>query len=184
MHSDPGETANLVELRHALHRRPELGGCEKQTMRRIREELAALPLEVMPPLIGTDTVAILRGGKPGKCVALRADIDALPIREESGETFSSETPGVMHACGHDVHSTILLGAALALARRRDLSGTVLFIWQPGEEKYAMGKILVEAGVLEDPAPDFVVWRVQRKRQRRLGVQVKNPTVPCSLAMLI
>ncbi|MBQ3940093.1 MAG: amidohydrolase, partial [Oscillospiraceae bacterium] len=111
---------------------------------------------MLPPFIGTDTVAILHGSRPGPNVSLRADIDALAVQEETGLPFASETPGLMHACGHDAHTAMLLGAAKILAsRREEIAGTVRFIWQPGEENKAMARQLVDAGVLRDPVPDFI-----------------------------
>lgn len=147
---------DIVDFRHELHRHPELAGEEAVTQQLIRAKLEGLGLEVLPPFIGTDTVAILHGGKPGPNVSLRADIDALAIQEETGLPFASETPGLMHACGHDAHTAMLMGAALILASRRaELAGTVRFIWQPGEENKAMARDLVAAGVLRDPVPDFI-----------------------------
>ena len=146
----------IAEFRHELHRHPELAGEETVTQGLIRSALDGLGLDVLPPFIGTDTVAILRGGRPGPNVSLRADIDALAIQEETGLPYASETPGLMHACGHDAHTAMLLGAAKILASRRDeLAGTVRFIWQPGEENKAMARQLVAAGVLHDPVPDFI-----------------------------
>ncbi len=144
---------SLVDFRHRLHRRPEIAGKEVETQALIRSQLAHLPVEVLPPYIGTDTVAVLRGKHAGPAVALRADIDALPVEEETSVAWKSEIPGMMHACGHDVHTAILLGAARLLARE-DFAGSIRFIWQPGEEKKAMAKALVSAGVLA-PAPDWI-----------------------------
>jgi len=146
----------LVELRHAFHRIPEIAGKEIETSARIRAELAKLPLEVRPPLLETDVVALLDTGRPGPNILLRADMDALPIAEETGLAYASTHPGMMHACGHDGHMTMLLGAAKVLcAMKEELSGTVKFVFQPGEEVRAMGKKLVEAGVLEKPKADLV-----------------------------
>ncbi len=154
----------IIEFRHQLHRIPELAGQEFKTQKAIREQLEGLGLEILPPFIGTDTVALLRGGKgAGRNVTIRADIDALKITEETGLEFSSEHPGMMHACGHDGHAAMLVGAAKILASRRDeFAGTVRFVWQPGEENAALGGKLVAAGALENPAPDIVtalhVWQ--------------------------
>ncbi len=147
----------IIEYRHQMHRIPEIAGQEFKTQKAIRARLEGLGLEVLPPFIGTDTVAILRGGKgPGINVAIRADIDALKVTEETGLEFASEHPGMMHACGHDVHNSMLMGAAEILASRRDeFAGTIRFIWQPGEECQALGRKLVEAGVLENPKADIV-----------------------------
>lgn len=146
----------IIEFRHALHRIPETAGAEFETSRAIRERLAGLDLEVLPPFLETDVVAILHGRGPGRNVTLRADIDALRLKEETGVPYSSGHPGVMHACGHDAHAAMVMGAAELLASRRDsFDGSVRFIWQPGEENRAMGRDLVEAGALENPRADLV-----------------------------
>jgi amidohydrolase len=104
----------------------------------------------------TDVVGMLNAGKNGKCVGLRADIDALPLNELTGLPYKSENDGIMHACGHDGNTAMLLGAAMVLNELKDeLSGSVKFVFQPGEEVVAMGKKLVEAGALESPKPDVV-----------------------------
>lgn len=140
--------AELTELRHAIHRHPELGNGERETSARVEAFLQALGLEVERPF-GTAVVGRLRGAKPGTAVALRADMDALPIREETGAAFASEIPGVMHACGHDVHTAALLGAAkLLAARRQTLPGTVVFLFQPDEEGDGGARRLIEAGAID------------------------------------
>jgi len=145
----------VTALRHKLHTIPEIAGREFETQKTIRGFLADLPLEVLPPFLETDTVAFLRGGKgEGPNVTLRADIDALPIEEQTGAPFASKNCGMMHACGHDMHISMLAGAAQILASCKDeLCGSVRFVWQPGEECVAMGKQLVEAGAIDDPRPD-------------------------------
>lgn len=146
----------IIEFRHALHRIPEMAGAEFETSRAIRERLAGLDLEVLPPFLGTDVVAILRGRGPGRNVTLRADIDALRLNEETGVPHASCHEGRMHACGHDGHAAMVMGAAELLASRRDsFNGSVRFVWQPGEENRAMGRELVEAGALENPRADLV-----------------------------
>ncbi len=147
----------IIEFRHKLHRIPELAGAEFKTQKAIRERLAKLDLEVLPPFIGTDTVALLHGSKgPGRNVTLRSEIDALKITEESGVEFTSEHPGYMHACGHDGHAAMLMGAAEILASRRDeFAGSIRFVWQPGEEGAALGGKLVAAGALLNPEPSLV-----------------------------
>ncbi len=145
----------VVEFRHRLHQIPELAGEEFETSRLIRERIAGLGLELLPPLLGTDVVALLRGPKPGRNVTLRADIDALAVTEETGVDYASQHPGRMHACGHDAHTAMLLGAAELLAARRDeIAGSVRFVWQPGEENRALGRDLVAKGVLDDPPADL------------------------------
>ncbi len=139
----------LTSLRNEFHEIPELGNQEFQTSERIESCLKELGLEVLRPF-GTAVVGILRGGKPGKTLALRADMDALPLEENTGAACTSKNPGVMHACGHDIHITALLGAARLLSRHRDrLCGTVKFLFQPDEEGNGGAKRLVEAGCMED-----------------------------------
>ena len=146
----------IIEFRHALHRIPEMAGAEFETARAIRERLAGLDLEVLPPFLGTDVVAILHGRGPGRNVTLRADIDALRVHEETGAAYASLHDGRMHACGHDGHAAMVMGAAELLASRRDsFDGSVRFVWQPGEENRAMGRDLIEAGALENPRADLV-----------------------------
>ena len=150
-------TARAIALRRKLHRWPELAGCEERTCRTIREALAEIPgVRVLPPFLRTDTVALIDGAAPGRNVTLRADIDGLPVAESSGAEFASERPGFMHACGHDVHTAILFGAAAELAARRgEFVGSVRLAFQPGEESMAMANELILAGALRDPRPDFV-----------------------------
>ena len=148
--------AKMVDFRHELHREPEIAGQEFNTMRRIRDRLAKLDLEMLPPFLETDTVAILHGGKPGKNLTLRADIDALRLVERTGRPYASKIPGMMHACGHDAHTAILMGAAEMLCSiKNEIKGTIRFVWQPGEENLAMAKDLIAAGALDSPAPDMV-----------------------------
>lgn len=145
----------IIEFRHTLHRIPEMAGAEFETSRAIRERLAGLALEVLPPFLGTDVVAILHGRGPGRNVTLRADIDALRLNEETGVPHASCHEGRMHG-GHDGHAAMVMGAAELLASRRDsFNGSVRFVWQPGEENRAMGRDLVEAGALENPRADLV-----------------------------
>jgi len=147
----------ITEFRHRLHRIPELAGEERETSKLIRERLAPLGLDVLPPFLGTDVVALLQGGRgPGKNVTLRADIDALFVEETSGLPYCSTHPGQMHACGHDGHTAMVMGAAEYLAAHRDeFAGSVRFVFQPGEENQAMGRELVAAGALENPKADAV-----------------------------
>ena len=144
----------IVALREDLHRHPEVGNLEFRTTGNLVRALAGLGLEVLRPL-PTGCVAVLHGAKPGKTVALRADIDALPVQEATGCAFASEVPGVMHACGHDAHTAALFGAALLLAERRnDLCGTVKFIFQPDEEGDGGAERLLNSGVLSDVSAVF------------------------------
>ena len=151
-----GVLPGIVEFRHRLHRVPEPAGGEFETMKLIRERLVPLDFEVLPPFIGTDTVALLHGTAPGRNVTLRADIDALLISEESGVPYRSLRPGMMHACGHDAHAAMVMGAAEVLSTMRDrFRGSIRFVWQPGEENRALGRELVAAGALENPRADLV-----------------------------
>jgi amidohydrolase len=144
-------------IRHDIHAHPELGWQEFRTAGLVADRLRALGLDdVRTGVAETGVVGLLRGGKPGRTVALRADMDALPIQEETGLKFASKTPGVMHACGHDGHVAVLLGAAELLAgMRQDIVGNVKFIFQPAEEGGAGGKFMVEAGCLRDPDVDAI-----------------------------
>jgi amidohydrolase len=144
--------AELVRVRRHLHRYPELSMVEHQTAAFIERELRELSFDEVRTGIGkTGLLATLAGGKPGPVTLLRADMDALPITELSNEAYTSENPGVMHACGHDGHVSILLAAAKTLcARRADVAGTLVFCFQPGEEGYAGNRLMIEDGALENP----------------------------------
>ena len=138
----------LSALRRAFHRAPELGNREFETAARIEKTLAGWGIETRRRL-DTAVVGTLRGDRPGRTVALRADMDALPITEATGVDFASQNPGVMHACGHDVHITAALGAARLLADHRDaLAGRVVFLFQPDEEGNGGARRLIEAGALD------------------------------------
>jgi len=147
-----------VEVRRHLHRNPELSFAEFETHRYLQEQLEALGCTFQPGLGGgTGVKVVISGGKPGPTVALRADIDALPILEETGLPFASQRPGVMHACGHDTHTAILLATARALLRIKDqLAGHVVLLFQPGEEKNPGGaSLMIADGVLDDPKVDAI-----------------------------
>ena len=141
--------AETVRLRRALHRRPELAFQEHETAALVAGTLRQLGIEVVEGVAQTGVVGHVVGEKPGPVVALRADIDALPITEATGLDFASETDGVMHACGHDAHTAMLLGAARILhAMRDELAGTVRLVFQPSEEKAPGGaRVMIEEGVL-------------------------------------
>ncbi len=146
----------VIALRHTIHRNPELAGNEVSTSTLIRKTLSSTNIEILPPFLGTDVVGLLKGKEKGRNVALRADIDALPMQELNDLPYKSSIDGIMHACGHDGHTAMLIGAAMALDKLRDeLKGTVRFVFQPGEEIAAMGKELVDAGALKNPEPDAV-----------------------------
>ena len=149
-------TPALVETRRDIHRHPELGNREFRTGKLVAERLQALGLEVHHPVAKTGVVGILKGGRPGAVVAVRADLDALPIQERNDVPYKSENAGVKHACGHDAHTTILLGTAEVLARMKDrLPGTVVFLFQPAEEGTPEGEdggaeLMIKEGVLDRP----------------------------------
>jgi len=146
----------LVETRRDIHRHPELGNREFRTGKLVAERLRALGLEVRYPVAKTGVVGILKGGRPGAVVAVRADLDALPIQERNDVPYKSENAGVKHACGHDAHTTILLGTAEVLAKMKDrLPGTVVFLFQPAEEGTPEGEeggapLMIKEGVLDQP----------------------------------
>lgn len=144
-------------IREDLHRHPESSLQEERTAGVVAGFLEGLGLdEVRTGVAKTGVVALLRGARDGRTVALRADMDALPITEETGLPYASENRGFMHACGHDGHTAILLGVARVLAGRRDeLPGSVKFIFQPAEENLGGGALMVKEGCLEEPRPDAI-----------------------------
>lgn len=135
----------LVEIRHAFHRDPELGFEEHRTKAKVAAYLRNLGIEVH---VGAGVVGVLKVGTGNRAIGLRADMDALPITEQSAHDYVSATPGIMHACGHDGHMTMLLGAAEMLARDRDFDGTVVFLFQPNEEHGLGALAMIDEGVLE------------------------------------
>jgi amidohydrolase len=148
-------TSELVEYRRHFHAHPELSLIEFATAKFIERELREAGFEEIRTGIGkTGILATLHGVRPGPVTLLRADMDALPIEERNDEPYRSLTPGVMHACGHDGHMAILLAAARALRRRADeISGTIVFCFQPGEEGHSGNKLMIEDGALENPHVD-------------------------------
>jgi len=148
----------ITNIRHTIHMNPELSFQEEQTASLVENYLSGLGLK--PQRIGkTGVWAMINGnGKSNKTVALRADLDALPIQEKSDKPYASQNPGVMHACGHDVHTSSLLGAANILNQIKDeLDGNIKLIFQPGEEKLPGGaSILIKEGVLENPKVDAII----------------------------
>ncbi|NTJ43391.1 amidohydrolase [Agrobacterium larrymoorei] len=138
----------VVEIRHHLHRFPEIGLSEFNTSDFIASRLEAMGYEVTRGLAGTGVVATLRNGTGDRSIGIRADIDALPIHEETGAEYASLNPGVMHACGHDGHTAMLLGAAKIIAERRNFDGTVNLIFQPAEENFGGARMMIEDGLFE------------------------------------
>ena len=149
----------MLSWRRDFHAHPELSNNEFRTTEKIVELLKSFGCDSVERPLPTGAVAIIKGAKPGKCVAIRADIDALPVKEETGLPFASQNDGVMHACGHDRHISMLLATAKVLCGMRgQLPGTVKLIFQPGEEKAPMGgaRPMVEAGVMESPHVDAIM----------------------------
>jgi amidohydrolase len=141
-----------VELRRRLHRHPEVGLQLPRTQQVVMEALAGFGLEPRAGKSVSSVVALLDGARPGRTVLLRADMDALPLHEETGLQFASEVAGAMHACGHDTHVAMLVGAARLLAARRgELAGRVALMFQPGEEGYHGARFMLEEGLLGDAA---------------------------------
>ena len=153
------ELDDVIALRRAIHAEPEVGLHCPKTTAKLRAALKGLPLEIHESGSTTGFVAILRGsgggaGDNGRTVLLRGDMDALPMQEETGLDFASTIPNAMHACGHDSHSAMLVGAARALcARRESLPGTVVFTFQPGEEGHHGARFMIEGGLLDVARPD-------------------------------
>lgn len=150
----------VIALRRAIHAEPEVGLHCPLTTQKAKAALAGLPLEIHDSRSTTGFVAILRGGRAGgagsngRTVLLRGDMDALPMTEETGLPFASTLPGAMHACGHDAHTAMLVGAARALsARRAELSGTIVFMFQPGEEGHHGARWMIEDGLLDIARPE-------------------------------
>src|SRR5689334_631156 len=154
--------ARLVEQRRDFHMHPELSNREERTSRIVAERLRALGLDEVRTGVGKyGVVALLKGAKPGPVVAVRADMDALPIQETIDVPYKSQTPGVKHACGHDVHTTVELGVAEVLSKMRDqISGSIKFIFQPAEEGAPQGEeggasFMIKEGALENPRPSVI-----------------------------
>ena len=149
--------AELVNIRRHLHENPELGFEEVATAQYIADYLAGLGLEVTRQVAKTGVVALIRGVQPGKTVAIRADMDALPIQELNEVPYKSKHPGKMHACGHDAHVAAAIGAARILWELRDqINGNVKFIFQPAEEAPGGAEPMIAAGVLENPTVDAII----------------------------
>lgn len=156
--------AKVVEWRRAIHQCPELSEQEEKTAALVAEVLTGLGIEVRKNVGGHGVVGLLKGGRPGKTVGLRADIDALSMQEQTNLPYASQTPGVSHVCGHDTHTAMLLGAACVLSEMKDdLEGNVKFIFQPAEELNPTGGApgMIKDGVLENPRVDAIfalhVW---------------------------
>ena len=147
---------DIIDMRRKLHSNPELSFKEYQTTQYIKQILDRLDIEIVDWGGETRVVGLLKGKAPGPVVALRADIDALPVLEENDCEYRSQNSGIMHACGHDVHTACLLGAAMLLAECRDrIKGTIQFIFQPAEEINAGAKFMLSKGIFDNPAPAVI-----------------------------
>ena len=160
--------SKVIQWRHEIHQNPELSNREFNTAKKVAAHLESLGIEVSTEIAYTGVVGVLKGNKPGKVIALRADMDALPVTERNSlpykskvtTVFNNQQTGVMHACGHDTHVAILMGVAEILAKNRDFAGTVKFIFQPAEEGPPAGEkggalLMVQEGVLKNPDVDAI-----------------------------
>jgi amidohydrolase len=148
---------DVVDLRRHFHKHPEVSFSEQETSRYLKDRLRELGLDLLQCPTETGAVALLDTGRPGKTVMLRADIDALPIHEESGVDFHSRIDGRMHACGHDAHMAIMIGVARTLIDRIwDVNGKYVFVFQPAEEIVEGAKAMIARGLLDDHRPDSVI----------------------------
>ncbi|MBV9210348.1 MAG: amidohydrolase [Acidobacteria bacterium] len=166
--------AQLVAQRRDFHMHPELSNREERTSRIVAERLRAIGLEEIKTGVGKYGVtALLKGAKPGAVVAVRADMDALPITETMDVPYKSQTPGVKHACGHDAHTTIELGVAEVLSKMRaEISGTIKFIFQPSEEGAPAGEeggasLMIKEGALENPRP-LAIFGLHARPESEVG----------------
>jgi hippurate hydrolase len=170
-----GVADEAVELRRRIHRQPEIGLRLPRTQTVVLEALDGLGLDVRTGERTTSVVARLTGGRPGPTLLLRADMDALPLREDTGLPFASEVDGAMHACGHDAHVAMLLAAARLLARRRStLAGSVLLMFQPGEEGYHGARVMLEEGLLDGGAPPTGAFALHVTHRQAAGVIATRP----------
>jgi amidohydrolase len=147
----------LIGIRRHLHQFPELSNREYDTSAFIRSKLSEYGIQEFSSLSGTGVLARIKGGKEGKTVAIRADIDALPVTEETGLAYASVNPGVMHACGHDVHTAVALGCAKLLNTiKAQLAGNITLIFQPAEERLTGAQAMIDDGALENPGVDAIM----------------------------
>ena len=166
---------HLIDLRRQLHRQPELGFQEENTKKLVASHLRDLGIEVHE---GIGVVGVLRKGNGNRAIGLRADMDALPIFENTDHGYPSETPGVMHACGHDGHMTMLLGAAETLANDADFDGTVIFLFQPNEEHGLGAQAMIDEGVLTR-FPVDEVYAIHNLPGAPVGQVSTRPGLICS-----
>jgi amidohydrolase len=166
---------DTIQLRRRIHRHPEIGLVLPRTQAAVLEAVDGLGFDVRT---GTRTISVvgrLTGGRPGPTLLLRADMDALPMREDTGLPFASEVDGAMHACGHDAHVAMLVGAARLLARRREsLAGSIVFMFQPGEEGYHGARVMLEEGLLDGAAPPTGAFALHVTHRQVAGVIATRP----------
>ena len=149
--------AGLIEIRRDIHAHPELAFEEVRTAGVVARELARLGIAHQTGVAKTGVVGIIQGGRPGPCLAIRADMDALPIHEQTGLPWASTVDGLMHACGHDIHTTTLLGVAAVLkAMAPQMAGTVKLVFQPAEETIGGMQVMLDEGVLDNPQVDMAI----------------------------
>ena len=147
----------MIQIRRELHQYPELGFQEKRTAGMVAEYLGSLDLEVQTGVAETGVVGLLSGGKPGKTILIRADMDALPIEEANDVPYRSKNPGVMHACGHDGHMAVsLIAARILKSIFEKFSGQIKFVFQPGEEGFGGAREMIKQGVMRDPEVDAAI----------------------------
>ena len=185
---------DLADLRHRLHRRPEIGLRLPRTQEAVLESLSGLGLEINTGIDLSSVIAVLRGGgeaPPGRrpVVLLRADMDALPVHEELNLPYRSTVDGVMHACGHDLHTTMLIGAARLLAERREqLNGDVVLMFQPGEEGFDGARKMIQEGVLEAAGPRadaaFAIHVISNMTHRGTVVTRSGPVMAASDGLFV
>jgi hippurate hydrolase len=170
-----GVLDDTIALRRRIHRHPEIGLTLPRTQATILEAIDGLGLDIRTGTRTTSIVGRLTGGRPGPTLLLRADMDALPLREDTGLPFASEVDGAMHACGHDAHVAMLVGAARVLARRRaTLAGSVLFMFQPGEEGYHGARVMLEEGLLDAGSAPTGAFALHVTHRQAPGVIATRP----------
>jgi hippurate hydrolase len=166
---------DAIDLRRRIHRHPEIGLTLPRTQVAVLQALNGLGLDVATGRSTTSVVARLSGSRPGPTILLRADMDALPLREATGLPFASEVDGAMHACGHDAHVAMLVGAARVLAgRRAELAGSIVFMFQPGEEGYHGARVMLEEGLLDDAAAPTGAFAIHVTHREAAGVITTRP----------
>jgi amidohydrolase len=166
---------DTIQLRRRIHRHPEIGLMLPRTQAAVLEAVDGLGFDVRTGTRTTSVVGRLTGGRPGPTLLLRADMDALPMREDTGLPFASEVDGAMHACGHDAHVAMLVGAARLLARRREsLAGSIVFMFQPGEEGYHGARVMLEEGLLDGAASPTGAFALHVTHRQAAGVIATRP----------